>query len=172
MKKILPENIGGKKEKVKGLIKKEVCIMAIVRFEPRRSVDRMSRDFRSLFESFFGSPFNVRFDGDFAPSVDVIEEKDRIIFQAELPGIKKEDIKVKFTDNVLTISGHSDARKEEKERRYVYSERSYGEFSRSFTMPDFVDPSSIKADYKDGVLMIEIKKKEQAKPKEIEVNVG
>jgi HSP20 family protein len=146
--------------------------MTLVRFNPNRALDRMSRDFESMFESFFGSPQRMAYSGDFVPRIDVIEDKDKVTLQAELPGMKRDDIKVKFEDSVLTISGKSESRREDKDSRYVYSERRYGEFSRSFTLPDYVDPEHIKADYKDGVLLVEMQKKEQAKPREIEIKVS
>jgi HSP20 family protein len=108
---------------------------------------------------------------DFMPRVDIVDEKDTVNVHIELPGMKKDDIKVIVENNVLTISGERKRETEEKDKNYLRTERVYGSFSRSFTLTDEVNTENIKADYKDGILKIKLAKAEKAKPKEISVDV-
>jgi HSP20 family protein len=109
---------------------------------------------------------------DWAPSVDVSETDGEYQIKAEIPDVKKEDVKVTLEDGVLTIQGERKHEKEEKGRKYHRVERSYGSFARSFTLPDLVDEENVKAEFKDGVLSLQLPKSEKAKPKAIEVKVG
>lgn len=106
-----------------------------------------------------------------APAVDIIDEKDHIRVRADLPGMKKEEIEVSVNNDTLTIRGEKREEKEIKEKDYVRSERYYGAFHRSFTLPAGVDPQKVNAGYKDGVLEITLPKREDARPKEIKVDV-
>lgn len=106
-----------------------------------------------------------------APAVDIIDEKDHIRVRADLPGMKKEEIEVSVNNDTLTIRGEKREEKEIKEKDYVRSERYYGAFHRSFTLPAGVDPQKVNAGYKDGVLEITLTKREDARPKEIKVDV-
>jgi HSP20 family protein len=133
-------------------------------------------DFRVLqarvFEPFFGR-FNFLEDelksGTWAPPVDVAEEKDTIIVRVEVPGMNEQDLKVGFEDGVLTVSGERQFERKE-DRNYHRIERTYGTFSRTFTLPRTVDQDSIAASYRDGILEITIPKREEAKPKQIQIN--
>lgn len=133
-------------------------------------------DFRVLqarvFEPFFGR-FNFLEDelksGTWAPPVDVAEEKDSIIVRVEVPGMNEQDLKVGFEDGVLTVSGERQFERKE-DRNYHRIERTYGTFSRTFTLPRTVDQDSIAASYRDGMLEITIPKREEAKPKQIQIN--
>ncbi len=129
------------------------------------------------------NPFSelMRFGGDedrwpfgqysqrFSPAVDVREEKDAIILQAELPGMKTEDVKVNLEGNLLTISGERKFEQEKTEEGYRRIERSYGSFSRSFTLPDTVELDHCDAEMKDGVLTIKLPKTAKAQPRRIDV---
>ena len=106
-----------------------------------------------------------------APAVDIIDEKDHIRVRADLPGMKKEEIEVSVDNDTLTIRGEKREEKEIKEKDYVRSERYYGAFHRSFTLPAGVDPQKVNAGYKDGVLEITLPKREDAKPKQIKVDI-
>jgi HSP20 family protein len=106
-----------------------------------------------------------------SPAVDIYEDKGNIYLDVEVPGMKKEDVKVKVEDKTLTVSGERKLEREEKKEGYYRVERSYGSFCRSFYLPDYVDSTKIKAKYEGGVLKLSIPKKEEAKPKEIPVNV-
>jgi len=146
--------------------------MTIVRYNPNRATNRVSRDFDSIFDSFFGNSGHVfSSEGALNPRVDITEDKDKVMFHLEVPGMKKEDVKVVVEDGVLTVSGDRKINRDEKETNYVWSERVSGSFSRSFKLPEYAEVDNITADYKDGVLNILIPKAEVAKPKEIEVKV-
>ena len=106
-----------------------------------------------------------------APAVDIIDEKDHIRVRADLPGMKKEEIEVSVNNDTLTIRGEKREEKEIKENDYVRSERYYGAFHRSFTLPAGVDQKKVNAGYKDGVLEITLPKREDARPKEIKVDI-
>jgi HSP20 family protein len=109
---------------------------------------------------------------DWVPSVDVSETDGEYQIKAEIPDVKKEDVRVTLEDGVLTIQGERKQEKEEKGKKYHRIERSYGSFVRSFTLPDLVDEEKVKAEFKDGVLNLKLPKSEKAKPKAIEVTVG
>jgi HSP20 family protein len=109
---------------------------------------------------------------DWVPSVDVSETNGEYQIKAEIPDVKKEDVKVTLEDGVLTIQGQRKQEKEDKGTKYHRVERAYGSFVRSFTLPDLVDEEKVKAEFKDGVLSLQLPKSEKAKPKAIEVTVG
>lgn len=108
---------------------------------------------------------------DWYPSVDVSETERAFHIHAELPGIKKEDIKVNVHDGVLTLSGKREAKKEEQGKKYHRIERSYGSFSRSFSLPENVEADNVEATFQDGVLEVDLIKSEKEKPKKIEIKV-
>ncbi len=144
-------------------------------FAARFSTSR--NDFRTIqarvFEPFFGR-FGFLADdlanATWAPPVDVAEEADKILVRVEAPGMKESDLKIHFEDGVLTVSGERQFEKKD-ERNYHRIERSYGNFTRTFTLPRSVDANGIVASYVNGVLEIEIPKKEEAKPRQIEINI-
>src|SRR5262249_28349714 len=104
-----------------------------------------------------------------SPSVDIFETEADIVVKAELPGMDRKDITLHLENNVLTLKGERKFEKETKDENYHRIERSYGNFSRAFSIPATVDEEGIRADYKDGVLKISLPKKEQAKPKQIKI---
>jgi HSP20 family protein len=114
-----------------------------------------------------GSPAAIR--GRFAPSVDIGEDDDRYIVTVELPGSKKEDVTVEVKDRLLTIRGEKRNEREEKKEQGRWIERSYGSFSRSFTLPANAAGDRVKAEFSNGVLTIEVPKSEEAKPRTISV---
>jgi HSP20 family protein len=109
---------------------------------------------------------------DWVPSVDVSETDGEYQIKAEIPDVKKEDVKVILEDGVLTIQGERKQEKEDKGKKYHRVERTYGSFVRSFTLPDLVDEEKVKAEFKDGILKLQLPKSEKARPKAIEVKVG
>ena len=124
----------------------------------------------SRLARFFGEGGQqVPFTGRFAPSVDIAEDDDRYVITVELPGSKKEDVTVEMNDRVLTIRGEKRNEREEKKEQSRWVERSYGSFSRSFTLPSNAVADRVKAEFKDGVLTIEVPKAEEAKPKAITI---
>jgi len=108
---------------------------------------------------------------DWAPAVDVMETDDEFQIRAELPGVEKKDVKLSVENGVLLISGHREQEKEEKGKRYHKIERAYGNFARSFTVPETVDAEKVTAEFKNGVLTVRLPKSEKARPKSIEVKV-
>jgi len=106
------------------------------------------------------------------PTVDIEEGDQAYHITAELPGLKREDVKITLQEGVLTIQGERKQEKEEQGRRFHRVERSYGTFVRSFALPDVVDEGKVSAEFKDGVLHIRLPKSEKAKPKSIEVTVA
>ncbi len=146
--------------------------MTIVRYNPDRLVSRINKDFESVFDSFFNFPWHRSVNGDFVPRIDITEDKDQMVLRAELPGMEKDAIKVVVEDGVLTISGEKANKVESDDITQVWSEISIGSFSRSLTLPDYVEPDKIKADYKNGILILNLPKMEKAKPKEIEVKIN
>ena len=109
---------------------------------------------------------------EWAPLVDISEDDKEYLIKAELPEVRKEDVKVTAEEGTVTITGERKFEKEEKKKKYHRVERGYGTFMRSFTLPDDADANKIKADFKNGVLTLHLPKSEHAKPKQIEVNVA
>ena len=109
---------------------------------------------------------------EWAPLVDISEDDKEYLIKAELPEVKKEDVKVTAEEGTLTIMGERKFEKEEKGKKYHRVERAYGSFVRNFSIPDDVSPDKITAEFKDGVLTVHLGKTEQAKPQHIEVKVA
>lgn len=148
--------------------------MTLVRWDPFRELEDMS----DRLNRVFARPA-VRTGGketltvaDWIPVVDISESEGEYVIKAELPEVKKEDVKVTVEDGVLTIQGERRQEKEEKGKRFHRVERSYGSFVRSFSLPESVDESATKAEYKDGVLTLHLPKSEKVKPKAIDVKVS
>jgi HSP20 family protein len=130
--------------------------------------DEMDR----VFDTFFLTPSLKRVDGSiWAPAVDLKEDTNNFIVSAELPGLKREDIQVEIENNTLMIKGERKFEKKEEKENYHFVERSYGSFYRSFTLPKNVDAEKISAEYKDGVLHVTLPKREEVKPKKVEVKI-
>jgi HSP20 family protein len=105
----------------------------------------------------------------FVPTFDVKETKEAYLFTADLPGVKESDLEISLTGNRLTISGKREEEKKDEDERWFTYERSYGTFSRSFTLPEGVDPDHVAAELKDGVLRLTLPKRPELKPKKIEL---
>jgi HSP20 family protein len=151
--------------------------MAIVRWDPFRELEEMSdRLNRMITRPGAGQTAaqgkEVMTVADWAPTVDISETEAEYAIKAELPEVKKEDVKVTVEDGVLTLQGERKQEKEEKGKKYHRIERSYGRFVRSFTLPDSVDESKVRAEYTDGVLHLHLPKSEKAKPKQIDVKIA
>jgi HSP20 family protein len=149
--------------------------MALVRWDPFRELeevsDRLNRMIaRPATRSSNGKETMIV--ADWTPSVDISETESEYQIKAEIPDVKKEDVKVTLEDGVLTIQGERKYEKEEKGRKYHRIERSYGSFVRTFSLPDVIDDDKVKAEFKDGVLNLHLPKSEKAKPKAIEVKVA
>ena len=143
--------------------------MAVVRWDPFRDLsmlqDRMNRLFDDAGRTW--RPDEPAPTTSWSPAVDIFETEGEIVVKAELPGMDRKDITLNLENNVLTLRGERRFQKETKDENYHRIERSYGAFSRAFSIPTMVDEEKIRADYKDGVLKILLPKKDQAKPKHI-----
>ena len=145
--------------------------MAMVRFEPFRELmtlqDRMNR----LFEGSRANDEDWALGGSWAPAVDIYEKDGNIVLKAELPGVDPKDVDIRVENNLLTLRGERKFDNEVQREHYHRVERSYGSFTRSFSLPNVVDTGNIKAEFKEGVLRVTLPKREEARPKQIQINV-
>jgi HSP20 family protein len=123
----------------------------------------------TLFKDFFGTSGNAAPSEHWAPSVDLIDKKDRVLVRATLPGIKKEDLKLSLHENVLTLEGERKRESEHKDSEYYHCETCYGKFYRAMNLPVDVRAEGIEATYKDGILEVMVPKVEKATPKMIDI---
>jgi len=146
----------------------------LTRYDPFKDMialqDRMNRLFDEFFRRSEIGPESA--SAEWKPLADVYEDGNEIVLSIEIPGVNKDNIKVTVENNILTVSGERKQEREEKKENYHRIERAYGSFSRSFSLPNTVDSNNIKASYKNGVLELVLPKKEEAKPKAINVKVG
>jgi HSP20 family protein len=148
--------------------------MAIVRWDPFRDLAGLQERMNDLFDRAVwrrGTEEEGLAAGAWAPAVDIYETEEKVVLKAELPGLKKEDIDIQVRDNTLTLKGEKKFEKEVKQENYHRVERSYGTFQRSFTLPNIIKQSGIEATFKDGILEVSLPKAEEAKPKQIQVQV-
>jgi HSP20 family protein len=143
--------------------------MTLIRWEPFAGVDEMFNRFPSVFGRWPRFPANG--EVDWSPSVDISETAEEYLIRAALPAVKKEDVSVTVDDGMLTLSGERQQQEEQKDEKFHKVESFYGNFSRSFALPDAVDASAIRAESKDGVLTIHVPKTkaEAKKPTTIKV---
>jgi HSP20 family protein len=125
-----------------------------------------------LFGDFFGRASQEQNLTTWAPAVDIYEGEHELVVKADLPGVKPEELDIRVENNILTIRGERKFEKKVDEKNYLRVERAYGSFARSFSLANTVNSDAIKADYRDGVLTLSVPKREEAKPKQIKVNVG
>ena len=137
---------------------------------PARSLFNFN-DVDNAFDDFFNRNLFQPNDTQISPRINVDENDNAWTISAELPGVDKNDVKVNYQDNVLTISGEKKFEKEDKNKNYHRVERSYGKFSRSLNINSVILADKIDASYKDGILNITLPKAEEAKPKLIDVKV-
>ncbi|OFV99401.1 MAG: molecular chaperone [Acidobacteria bacterium RIFCSPLOWO2_12_FULL_54_10] len=146
----------------------------LVRWEPFRELVNMRDRMDRLFQDYPGRswPEEEALAKDiWNPPVDVFETKDSLVLKADLPQVNKEDVDISVDGNLLTIRGERKREKEINEKDYYRMERSYGTFSRSFTLPGTVNAEKIEASFEGGVLSVTLPKKEESKPKQIKVKV-
>jgi HSP20 family protein len=137
----------------------------------QRQMDRLFRDTFDLNDTFqFGAPSTN--GGTFVPSADIYETPDTIQLRLEIPGMEEKDLNITMENGVLTVRGERKLEDGERKENFLRMERPYGAFSRSFTLPQTVDTDHINANYVNGVLMIELTKRAEAKPKQIPISVG
>jgi HSP20 family protein len=137
--------------------------------DPFHEMFSLREDMERVFDSMIGRLSRDRTDAAWIPAVDVEETEDSIVARVEIPGMRKEDIKVKVVGNTLTISGERKSEVEQKTRTFHHVERSYGRFSRTLSLPAEVDSDAAHANYKAGVLELILPKTTKAKPREIAV---
>jgi len=146
--------------------------MAVVRWNPGRSVFTLKSDMDRLFDSFFADSVDSADSYyEVTPSVDIEETDQDFIIYAEVPGMKKDDIKITFENNYITLSGEKKALKDRKKENFHHAERRFGKFSRTMAVPTGVMLDKIEAEYEQGVITIKIPKAEEVKPKQIDVKV-
>jgi HSP20 family protein len=156
----------------------EVIDMALVRWRPTTDLwdpfsslaeirEEMNRMFDTSLRRHGGD-----LEGAFSPAIDVLEEKDNYLVKVDLPGLSKDDVSVSIQDNFLTIKGERKYEAEKKETNYFHRERIYGSFMRTIELPTHVEAGKVQASFRDGVLQVTLPKSEEAKPKEIKVNVS
>lgn len=149
--------------------------MKLTRWSPARDLLRVQDELNRMVDRFFtpdlfeGSDMNVT---AWVPNMDVAENKDQFTVSVELPGLKHDDVHVTLREGVLTIEGERKEEREQKDVQYHRYERRYGKFMRSFQLPTRVEDDKVSANFKDGILTIEIPKAEEVKPKEIKVKVS
>ena len=151
--------------------------MAVVRWDPLRELAEMSERLNRVVSRQGNGPMDgngqeVMTVADWIPTVDISETEAEYAIQAELPGVKKEDVKVTLENGVLTIRGERRQTQTEPGRKYHRVEASYGRFVRSFTLPDTVEAGNVRAEYADGMLHLHLPKSEKAKPRQIEVKIA
>jgi HSP20 family protein len=145
----------------------------ITRWDPYRELATLQDRMNRLFQETAGNgETSLTNSGAFVPPVDVYENEHGLRLKLEVPGIDEKDLDVRIENNVLTVRGERKFEKEEKEENFHRIERRYGSFVRSFSLPNTVDSEKVSADYKNGVLTLELGKKAEAKPKQIKVNIG
>ena len=131
--------------------------------------DQINRLFNDAFERTSQQESNLT---AWAPAVDIHENEHELVVKADLPGVGAKDLNIRVENNILTIRGERRFEKKVNEDNYLRVERAYGSFSRSFSLANTVNPDGIKADYQNGVLTLNVPKREEAKPKQIKVTVA
>jgi HSP20 family protein len=144
--------------------------MTLTRWSPVSGLAALEvNSLNRMFEAAFGS--DALSHGAWIPPVDILETAEgEVVVKAELPDVKREDIKITFENNILTLEGERKAETRTEADRYHRVERSFGAFRRSFTLPASVDASKVQATYRDGVLSVTLPRREETRPRQIQVN--
>ena len=148
-------------------------MVSIIRRDPYRTLNALQEQ----FSRFFDEPA-LRFPGNesslttWSPAVDIYETEQELVVRADMPDLAEKDIDVRVENNMLTIRGERKFEKNISEDNFLRMERSYGSFSRSFSLPNTVNTDQIKADYRNGVLTVTLPKREESKPKQVKVSVS
>ncbi len=152
--------------------------MTLIKWNPSRELLNVEREFNKLFNSL-GSRFGLMESSEneeyenavWMPLTDITEDKDNFMLRLDLPGVRKDDVKISYNDGQLSISGERKQEKETTDSKYHRVERAYGKYFRSFTLPSKIREDKIEAEFKDGQLIITVPKAEEAKPKEIPIKI-
>jgi HSP20 family protein len=152
--------------------------MALVRWEPVRELTSLQTEMNRLFNTFFETPSGSAGAGNggalrrWLPAMDLVETDDHFVLRADLPGLSESDVNIELEDNVLTVSGERKTEHEDKKEGFYRVERSFGQFRRSLTLPEGVDPDGITAAFDKGVLEVRIPKPAERKPRRVAIQVG
>jgi HSP20 family protein len=146
--------------------------MTLVRWDPFRDVVTLQERVNRVFGDLYGRSGSEDLAGRWTPAVDIYESAEALVLKAELPDMKREDIQITVENGLLTLSGERKIDSEVRQEQFHRVERSYGAFSRSFTLPSTVDGAKASADYKNGVLTIRLPRREDAKPKQIDIQAA
>jgi len=149
--------------------------MAVYRLgDPFRELAALQERLNRAFDESLAKPRGSEelFTGTWAPPVDILETKDKLVLKAELPGFREDQIHLRFDDGVLTIDGERKFEKEPDGATYHRVERSYGNFQRAFTLPATVAADRISASFENGILTVELPKRDETKPKQIKISTG
>jgi HSP20 family protein len=145
--------------------------MSLIKYDPFRELRSLQDEMNRLFMTSL--PRNISQEematGGWSPSVDIFESENEIVLEAELPGMKREDFEVSIENNVITLKGERHFEKKDEGDNYHRVERSYGSFTRSFSLPRTVSAEETSADFKNGILRVSLPKREEAKARKIEV---
>src|SRR2546430_4100104 len=149
--------------------------MALIRWEPARELQSIQQEVNRLFGTLFDTPIAAGAGAasrSWIPAMDLVEKNDEYVLRADLPGLTEKDVRVELEDNVLSVSGTRKSEHENRKDGYYRVERASGSFSRSLTLPEGVDPESIRAQFENGVLEVRIPKPEERKRRRVEIGVG
>lgn len=142
--------------------------MNVVKYDPFRELRNLQDEMTRLFAGG-GVGREEMLNGAWSPKVDIFENKDQLVLEAELPGMKREDFELSFENNVISLKGERRFEKQTDSDNYHRVERSYGSFTRSFTLPQTVTPDGAKAEFRNGILRVSLPKREETKARKIEV---
>lgn len=145
---------------------------SLSRWDPFRDISKAQDQLNRFLEDAFIRRSNDSSLTTWAPEVDIHETQDSLVLEADLPGMDEKDLDIRVENNMLTIRGDRKFEKKVSEENYLRVERAYGSFSRSFSLPNTLNPDSVKAEYRNGVLTIRVPKREEAKPRQVKVNVS
>lgn len=145
---------------------------SITRWDPFRGLSTLQDEVNRLFDSTFKANGSSSTLTAWAPAVDIYETENELVVKADLPDLVEKDIDVRVENNMLTIRGERKFDQTVKEDNFLRVERSYGAFSRSFSLPNTVDTEKIQASYKNGVLKVELPKRAESKPRQVKVNIS
>lgn len=144
--------------------------MSIIKYDPFRELRSLQDEMNRLFMTNYSRGSEEGFvSGAWSPKVDIFENKENLVIEAELPGMKREDVDVSIENNVLTLHGERKFEKKDEGDNYHRVERSYGSFTRSFTLPQTVTAEGATADFKNGILRVQLLKREETKARKIEI---
>lgn len=144
---------------------------SLTRWDPFRDFSKAQEQVNRFLEDAFLRRASDSSLTTWAPEVDIHETEDELVLEADLPGIEEKDLDIRVENNMLTVRGERKFEKKVNEENYLRVERAYGSFSRSFSLPHTINAEAIKAEYRNGVLTIHVPKREEAKPRQVKVNV-